>query len=159
MAFEIFVPTNLAFQDYLAVCQCARTLADGYDRKVWPSPSCYTTSLTIAGQKSRPSIPSIQGNRRLQPRRSSLGRETLRSRRVRRRMAWAKPPWSQSSSYAASPWCPIFQVRNGRRDRGRMAAASKPWQTRRRRGLCKSDVQDWGDQRRQKLDAADIRKG
>jgi len=34
MAFEIYIPSNLTFQDYLAVCQCARTLADGYDRKV-----------------------------------------------------------------------------------------------------------------------------
>ncbi|TVY76013.1 Scytalone dehydratase [Lachnellula suecica] len=33
MAFEIYIPSNLTFQDYLAVCQCSRTLADGYDRK------------------------------------------------------------------------------------------------------------------------------
>lgn len=34
MSFEIYIPSNLKFQDYIAVCQCARTLADGYDRKV-----------------------------------------------------------------------------------------------------------------------------
>ncbi|KAK9414907.1 putative SnoaL-like domain-containing protein [Seiridium unicorne] len=35
--FEIYdVPASLTFQDYLAVCQCARTLADGYDRKEKP---------------------------------------------------------------------------------------------------------------------------
>lgn len=34
-AFEIYeVPSSLTFQDYLNICQCARTLADGYDRKV-----------------------------------------------------------------------------------------------------------------------------
>ncbi|KAH6667831.1 hypothetical protein B0J14DRAFT_567189 [Halenospora varia] len=33
MAFEIYIPTNLTFQDYVAITQCARTLADGYDRK------------------------------------------------------------------------------------------------------------------------------
>ncbi|KUJ21471.1 NTF2-like protein [Mollisia scopiformis] len=33
MTFDIYIPSNLTFQDYLAVCQCARTLADGYDRK------------------------------------------------------------------------------------------------------------------------------
>ncbi|KAK6199005.1 hypothetical protein LQW54_010203 [Pestalotiopsis sp. IQ-011] len=33
-AFEIYeVPASLTFQDYLNICQCARTLADGYDRK------------------------------------------------------------------------------------------------------------------------------
>jgi hypothetical protein len=34
MAFEIYIPSNLTFQDYIAICQCARTLADAYDRKV-----------------------------------------------------------------------------------------------------------------------------
>jgi len=33
MVFEIYIPSNLTFQDYIAVCQCSRTLADGYDRK------------------------------------------------------------------------------------------------------------------------------
>ncbi|KAF4628321.1 hypothetical protein G7Y89_g9831 [Cudoniella acicularis] len=33
MAFEIYIPSNLTFQDYIAISQCARTLADGYDRK------------------------------------------------------------------------------------------------------------------------------
>jgi regulator of RNase E activity RraB len=36
MGFEIYIPENLTFQDYLAICQCARTLADAYDRKVRP---------------------------------------------------------------------------------------------------------------------------
>lgn len=37
-AFEIYdVPPSLTFQDYLSICQCARTLADGYDRKVSPA--------------------------------------------------------------------------------------------------------------------------
>ncbi|KAF3020176.1 hypothetical protein E8E14_010193 [Neopestalotiopsis sp. 37M] len=32
--FEIYeVPESLTFRDYLNICQCARTLADGYDRK------------------------------------------------------------------------------------------------------------------------------
>jgi hypothetical protein len=34
MAFEIYIPSSLAFQDYIGISQCARTLADGYDRKV-----------------------------------------------------------------------------------------------------------------------------
>lgn len=34
MAFEIYIPENLTFQDYLTVCQVSRTLADAYDRKV-----------------------------------------------------------------------------------------------------------------------------
>lgn len=34
MAFEIYVPSSLSFQDYIGISQCARTLADGYDRKV-----------------------------------------------------------------------------------------------------------------------------
>ncbi|CEJ58055.1 Putative Catalytic activity: scytalone dehydratases catalize the reaction of Scytalone <=_ 1 [Penicillium brasilianum] len=33
MAFEIYIPSSLTFQDYLGITQCARTLADGYDRK------------------------------------------------------------------------------------------------------------------------------
>ncbi|OJI91323.1 hypothetical protein ASPTUDRAFT_38300 [Aspergillus tubingensis CBS 134.48] len=33
MTFEIYIPSSLTFQDYIAVCQCARTFADGYDRK------------------------------------------------------------------------------------------------------------------------------
>ncbi|GKZ35941.1 hypothetical protein AbraIFM66950_006776 [Aspergillus brasiliensis] len=33
MTFEIYIPTTLTFQDYIAICQCARTFADGYDRK------------------------------------------------------------------------------------------------------------------------------
>lgn len=34
-AFEIYdVPESLTFRDYLSICQCARTLADGYDRVV-----------------------------------------------------------------------------------------------------------------------------
>ncbi|KAI1842925.1 hypothetical protein JX266_010943 [Neoarthrinium moseri] len=33
-AFGIYdIPATLTFQDYLSICQCARTLADGYDRK------------------------------------------------------------------------------------------------------------------------------
>ncbi|KAH7420215.1 hypothetical protein BKA64DRAFT_752827 [Cadophora sp. MPI-SDFR-AT-0126] len=31
--FEIYVPANLTFQDYISICQCSRTLADAYDRK------------------------------------------------------------------------------------------------------------------------------
>lgn len=33
-SFELFVPHNLTFQDYLAISQCARTWCDGYDFKV-----------------------------------------------------------------------------------------------------------------------------
>jgi hypothetical protein len=43
MSFERYILSNLTFQDYIAVCQCARTLADGYDRKV----SNFTTTLAI----------------------------------------------------------------------------------------------------------------
>lgn len=32
--FEIYIPTNLSFQDYIAIIQTARSWADGYDRKV-----------------------------------------------------------------------------------------------------------------------------
>lgn len=32
--FEIYIPTNLSFQDYIAIIQTARVWADGYDRKV-----------------------------------------------------------------------------------------------------------------------------
>lgn len=32
--FDIYVPEALQFQDYLQICQVARTWADGYDRKV-----------------------------------------------------------------------------------------------------------------------------
>lgn len=34
MAFEIYIPENLKFSDYIAVLQTTRTWADGYDRKV-----------------------------------------------------------------------------------------------------------------------------
>lgn len=34
MAFEIYIPENLKFPDYIAVLQTTRTWADGYDRKV-----------------------------------------------------------------------------------------------------------------------------
>jgi len=33
MEFELYLPSELTFQDFIAVCQCSRTLADGYDRK------------------------------------------------------------------------------------------------------------------------------
>ncbi|KAF7945411.1 hypothetical protein EAE96_010185 [Botrytis aclada] len=33
MTFEIFIPSELTFQDYVAITQCSRALADGYDRK------------------------------------------------------------------------------------------------------------------------------
>ncbi|KAJ0116965.1 scytalone dehydratase [Diaporthe amygdali] len=33
MTFEIYIPENLKFSDYIAVLQTARTWADGYDRK------------------------------------------------------------------------------------------------------------------------------
>ncbi|KAL2203440.1 NTF2-like protein [Sarocladium strictum] len=33
MAFEIYIPDNLTFQDYIAVIQTARVWADGYDKK------------------------------------------------------------------------------------------------------------------------------
>ncbi|KAF5870795.1 putative conidial pigment biosynthesis scytalone dehydratase arp1 protein [Botrytis fragariae] len=33
MTFEIYIPSELTFQDYIAITQCSRTLADGYDRK------------------------------------------------------------------------------------------------------------------------------
>jgi scytalone dehydratase len=34
MPFEIYIPDNLTFQDYIAVIQTARVWADGYDTKV-----------------------------------------------------------------------------------------------------------------------------
>lgn len=34
MAFAIYIPENLTFQDYIAVIQTARAWADGYDQKV-----------------------------------------------------------------------------------------------------------------------------
>jgi len=33
MSFEIYIPENLTFQDYIAIVQTARTWADGYDQK------------------------------------------------------------------------------------------------------------------------------
>ncbi|KAL4804546.1 NTF2-like protein [Aspergillus unguis] len=33
MVFQIYNASNLAFQDYIAIVQSARTLADGYDKK------------------------------------------------------------------------------------------------------------------------------
>ncbi|KAL1895703.1 hypothetical protein Sste5346_005175 [Sporothrix stenoceras] len=33
MAFELYIPENLQFHDYLAIVQTARTFADGYDKK------------------------------------------------------------------------------------------------------------------------------
>ncbi|KAH8674119.1 Scytalone dehydratase [Xylariales sp. PMI_506] len=33
MSFEIYIPENLEFKDYIAVVQTARIWADGYDRK------------------------------------------------------------------------------------------------------------------------------
>lgn len=34
MAFQTYLPTNLTFQDYIAVVQTSRVLADGFDKKV-----------------------------------------------------------------------------------------------------------------------------
>lgn len=37
MSFDIYIPTDLTFQDYIAIIQTARVWADGYDQKVrWP---------------------------------------------------------------------------------------------------------------------------
>ncbi|CAK7205298.1 hypothetical protein SEUCBS139899_008067 [Sporothrix eucalyptigena] len=33
MTFQIYIPSNLSFQDYIAVIQTARAWADGYDQK------------------------------------------------------------------------------------------------------------------------------
>ncbi|KAH7118082.1 Scytalone dehydratase [Dactylonectria estremocensis] len=33
MTFEIYIPDNLTFRDYIAVIQAARVCADGYDKK------------------------------------------------------------------------------------------------------------------------------
>ncbi|KAL1895031.1 hypothetical protein Sste5346_005451 [Sporothrix stenoceras] len=33
MTFELYIPENLEFRDYLAIVQTARTFADGYDKK------------------------------------------------------------------------------------------------------------------------------
>jgi hypothetical protein len=32
--FNIYIPENLSFADYIAIVQTARVLADGYDKKV-----------------------------------------------------------------------------------------------------------------------------
>jgi scytalone dehydratase len=40
MTFEIYIPDNLTFQDYIAVVQTARVWADGYDKKVWGKLLC-----------------------------------------------------------------------------------------------------------------------
>lgn len=34
MTFDVYIPENLAFSDYIAVIQVARTWADAQDRKV-----------------------------------------------------------------------------------------------------------------------------
>ncbi|KAJ5522645.1 scytalone dehydratase [Penicillium frequentans] len=34
--FDIYIPDNLRFQDYIAIVQTARVWADGYDRKSFP---------------------------------------------------------------------------------------------------------------------------
>lgn len=60
MPFEIYIPSNLTFQDYVAICQCARTLADGYDRKVRPQPNhiyVHTDVLRILSVCELPSRP------------------------------------------------------------------------------------------------------
>lgn len=44
--FEIYIPANLSFQDYIAIIQTARVWADGYDKKV-PTPSLYLKQLEI----------------------------------------------------------------------------------------------------------------
>jgi scytalone dehydratase len=36
MPFEIYIPGNLSFHDYISVVQTARVWADGYDQKVGP---------------------------------------------------------------------------------------------------------------------------
>ncbi|KAJ5673041.1 NTF2-like protein [Penicillium longicatenatum] len=33
MVFELYVPENLEFRDYITIVQSARTFADGYDRR------------------------------------------------------------------------------------------------------------------------------
>lgn len=44
MPFDLYIPENLEFRDYLAVVQLARTFADGYDKKVRPD-SPYSLDL------------------------------------------------------------------------------------------------------------------
>ena len=38
MPFEVYAPDNLTFQDYIAVVQTSRILADGFDKKVGDIP-------------------------------------------------------------------------------------------------------------------------
>jgi hypothetical protein len=38
MTFDIHIPNNLTFQDYIAVFQTARVWADAYDRQVQAHP-------------------------------------------------------------------------------------------------------------------------
>jgi scytalone dehydratase len=37
MTFDLYIPENLEFRDYIAIVQTARTFADGYDKKVYES--------------------------------------------------------------------------------------------------------------------------
>lgn len=59
MAFEIYIPENLKFSDYIAVLQTTRTWADGYDRKVDQiAPPPQTDTLTNTNNRiSRSSQP------------------------------------------------------------------------------------------------------
>lgn len=51
--FEINVPENLTFQDYLAIHQTARVWADGYDLKVSFAPPLFFCSvLAVSGNIS-----------------------------------------------------------------------------------------------------------
>ena len=45
MGFELYIPKNLEFCDYIEIVQSARTFADGYDRKVCQIPAYHSFKL------------------------------------------------------------------------------------------------------------------
>lgn len=51
MVFELYIPKNLEFCDYIEIVQLARTFADGYDRKVCQSSLLLLQDLILTNNR------------------------------------------------------------------------------------------------------------
>lgn len=163
-AFEIYeVPASLTFQDYLNICQCARTLADGYDRKVGINKRQEMHPHThnhITGQVARLRIADARrGGRRLLQGSQGVGPDLVHDGEIRRPVDGPGAPGRQGAGDAAPAGHPVLQVGDGRRNPRRVAPAGQPRPPGEGFGLFQPHVQDHRDQRRPQLDAAEICQG
>ena len=116
MTFDIYIPENLAFSDYIAVIQVARTWADAQDRKVsqdtFPFQTIETDTYCLPGPRKIPRHRSTPSHHRLQPSHPCMEKQSLHGRRICRGMAGPRPGRAARSGNAAPAGNAIHQERH-----------------------------------------------